>query len=516
MGVPLISSHTRGLLLATGIVVGGCLALTALYLFMTWDSLGYYGQLFGHHVWPNHPKIAAFALQLLAAMLIVSAYRLWPRSAADDDQDHREVQGGDAQPHDDRHFDGAMSVLSWCAVVFGIAFLLQLLHAIGIRLVDALVVFHPWSGILLSGTVIVTVANDLWQMHAKRVGRREQLSSAGGTLLVIFAVYGILSSIVMINYEGFLRQSDFLSRLQAATPAEQLGFFAMPALFLTVVLTALVRYSYSGYKIRVFISFEHSREQTAAQISEALRRGGLTVRRIPFRPDYEHDRLLKQVQDEIHACDVMVCLPGSAPSFVENEVFFASGLRKFMVFVIGEKEPRLPNTAFYGYPAFRLERVQRLGYRPLRELIQLVGGNWRASFRYFFDSWSRVLSDYARWLPWIIVIFVLGSYLIGGVYALITSSWETFIRFLTGFHATYFYVLGDWDLVWIFVNLVLLGCVIAVINQLRTRRVLRQQTLTKHLTHDVLKEHLGKGKTAKRMLGCLWKRPIPAEHEPDT
>ena len=130
------------------------------------------------------------------------------------------------------------------------------------------------------------------------------------------------------------------------TPATRLAFFAMPVAFLGVLVIGMARFVYSGHHVRVFISFHHSRGETAQQLEQALVEKGLVVGRLPFRPDYEHDDLLQRIQHEIRSCSAMVCLPGAQPSFIENEVLVASTLRKFILFVVGEQDPRLPNTAY--------------------------------------------------------------------------------------------------------------------------------------------------------------------------
>ena len=99
------------------------------------------------------------------------------------------------------------------------------------------------------------------------------------------------------------------------------------------------------------------------------------------------------------------------------------------------------------------------------------------------------------------------------VLAALPGSGTTAWSFLTRFHRLYLDLLGTWVVFWVWFNAFLVGCVFALVNQLRTRRVLRQEVLTGRLTLQVLRERLGGGKTAKRLLNCLWEEPPAAEHE---
>jgi hypothetical protein len=286
----------------------------------------------------------------------------------------------------------------------------------------------------------------------------------------------------------------------------------MPAVFLGVLVIGLARFAYSGHHVRVFISFHHSREETAEELARSLVDRGLIVGRIPFRPDYEHDDLLQRIQNEIRGCTAMVCLPGAQPSFIENEVLVASTLRKFILFVVGERDPRLPNTAYYGYPVFQLERLTRQKFDPIAELILLVAGNWKASLRHFLDGWTQHL-DNGRLLFWLVITFVAGTYAVGAVYAFTTANVAEVVSFVSSFHRAYFDLLGGWMIFWIWLNAFLIGSVFALIGQLRARRVLRQDILTGHLTREVLRRRIGGGKRALQVLACLREKPPAAEHE---
>ncbi len=69
------------------------------------------------------------------------------------------------------------------------------------------------------------------------------------------------------------------------------AFAAGSVMVCSVCLTVL------SFRRRVFVSFHHSQERVAEDLSSALSRAGLKVSRIPFDPDHQHDRLLKEQLD---------------------------------------------------------------------------------------------------------------------------------------------------------------------------------------------------------------------------
>src|SRR5262249_19090141 len=155
---------------------------------------------------------------------------------------------------------------------------------------------------------------------------------------------------------------------------------------------------------------------------------------------------------------------------------------------------------------------ERFRFKPVAELILLVAGNWRASWRYFLDSWTRLFND-GKTLGAVVAIFVLGTYFVGITLASLPGSGTGPWRILTRFHRVYLDLLGTWTPLWIWLNCFLIGCAFALVNLIRTRRVLRQDILTGHLTLQVLRQRLGRGKRTRRLLACLWKQPLPADHE---
>ena len=172
----------------------------------------------------------------------------------------------------------------------------------------------------------------------------------------------------------------------------------------------------------------------------------------------------------------------------------------------------MPNTAYYGYPVFRLERLSRQKFDPIAQLILLMAGNWKASLGHFLDGWTQHLGN-GRLLLWLVFVFVAGTYVVGAVYASSTAGLAGMVGFGSSFHRAYFQLLGGWMILWIWLNAFLIGSVFALIGQIRARQVLRQDILTGHLTREVLRQRIGGGKRALRLLACIREKPLVAEHE---
>jgi hypothetical protein len=458
-----------------------------------------FGILFGERFAAAYPSAAILAGIAIAIATIVLLIRRSARRGAD----------GASESDEDPWVARMESVFNTAASIIGLAFALGIALLFMRFIVDSWVRTYPWSVIAL----VLFAAYLIWEgvrdrrTNSKSV--RETIKEFGQGLAIVLLICAVITLVLDINYRGFTESSAVFGKM---APATRLAFFAMPAVFLGALVIGLARFAYSGHHVRVFISFHHSREETAEEMARSLRERGLIVGRIPFRPDYEHDDLLQRIQNEIRGCAAMVCLPGAQPSFIENEVLVASTLRKFILFVVGEQDPRLPNTAYYGYPVFQLERLSGQKFNPVAELILLVAGNWKASLRHFLDGWTRHL-DNARLLFWLVIVFVAGTYVVGAVYAFTTADFPEVVSFASSFHRAYFDLLGGWMILWIWLNAFLIGSVFALIGQLRARRVLRQDILTGHLTREVLRQRIGGGKRALQLLACIREKPPAPEHE---
>jgi hypothetical protein len=492
------------------LLAGALIATIVLYLLLRGGVLELFGLAFGHDVSASHADVGAFAVLLAGAILLVSFYVFVQRRSHTNEEPVADGASTGADP--DSPTDPVIQRMEWIfwryVAALGVVIGITMLFGFGRETIELWRRHYPWMQLAYALGALVSIVDSIYVWRAKPKPLLTMLNQACQSLVVVLAIVAFAAVVLTWIYDGLMASSQAFSRAPRAT---QIALFAMPAAFLAFVLLMLLRYAYAGQRVRVFISFHNSREAVASALERALGDAGLIVRRIPFRGDYEHDSLLQTIQDEIRHCDAMVCLPGARPSFVENEVLVASTLRKFIIFLVGEADPRLPNTAYYGYPVFRLERVQRLNYAPMSQLVLLVAGNWKVSLRYFLDSWSRLIGD-GKTLLRVSIAFVAGTYLVGGAIAFATAGIAEVKVFVLGFHRAYLDLLGGGVLAWIWLNVFLVGCVFALINQSHTRRVLRQEILTGHLTHQVLRERLP-GRKALRILACLWEKPPSADHE---
>jgi hypothetical protein len=465
------------------------------------EPLATFGALFGPGLASRHPMASGIGGMSVIALGAWWLYRCARWRASAERRSETSAAGIDlSRMH---------GLFRWYVHLLGTAIVLG--FAILVARWSALIWFGylPWTALISAIACLVALIDTAVVAGKTRASLRSTLKDAATRQLWAQLILGLLALFALGIFQGLRESAELFARV---SPSVRLAFLAMPALFLAFVVATMLRFALAGHWVRVFISYQHDRDQAATDLEAVLRRFGLLASRIPFRDDHAHDRLLHTIQDEIRRCDAMLCLPGARASFVENEVLVASTLRKFIVFLVGKDEPRLPNTAYYGYPVFRLERVARRGYRPVCDLVSLVAGNWRASLRFFVDSWSRPFDD-NRTLGWLVLAFVGGSYAIGAVHAALTAGARELWPFVSGFHRAYLDLLGSGLFPWLFLNAFVIGCAFAMVNILRVRRVLRQEILTGHLTREHLRKHLGNGKRASMLLACLWKRPPPAEHE---
>jgi hypothetical protein len=106
----------------------------------------------------------------------------------------------------------------------------------------------------------------------------------------------------------------------------------------------------------------------------------LRAEKLPFVEKPDSDTLIEQVGEQISDCDVVVCVPGKFPSFVEAEILTAYGLKKPMLFVFVEADaPYLPNTAKKDCPVFALGGLQREGFRTLANFCSYLVADLRST-----------------------------------------------------------------------------------------------------------------------------------------
>jgi hypothetical protein len=410
-----------------------------------------FGSLAGARLAATHPRVAIVAGMAIAIAAMVLLIRRSARRTADAESDAPE----------DPWVDRLESIFNTGASIVGLAFGLGIAVLFVQLIVGAWVRTYPWSVIALGLFAAYLLWEELRDRRTTSKSATAAIKQFGQGLGIVLIICAAVTLVLDTNYRGFTESSAVFDTM---APATRLAFFAMPAAFMGFLVIGLARFAYSGHRVRVFISFHHSREETASALERSLVEKGLVVGRIPFRPGYDHDGLLQRIQNEIRGCTAMVCLPGAQPSFIENEVLVASTLRKFILFIVGETDPRLPNTAYYGYPVFRLERVSRQNFDPIAQLILLMAGNWKASLRHFLDGWTEHLNN-GKLLLWLVIVFVAGTYVAGAVYALSTAGVADVVTFASSVHRAYFELLGGWMILWIWLNAFLIGSVFALIGQ---------------------------------------------------
>lgn len=118
-------------------------------------------------------------------------------------------------------------------------------------------------------------------------------------------------------------------------------------------------------KTKVFISFAHQKEQVAKEIEQKLARTTIIPSRIPYVKDSSHQDIVGRVEEGIKDCNLLICIPSMAGSFVDSEVLAASVSRKPIVFVISDSSGSLPDTADKRYPVFSLEKLTDAMFKPL-------------------------------------------------------------------------------------------------------------------------------------------------------
>lgn len=132
-------------------------------------------------------------------------------------------------------------------------------------------------------------------------------------------------------------------------------------------------------RARVFVSFHRSREDDALALQQAMEQAGITVLRMPYSAEAQHQEVVGTPIDGIKRCHLFVCLPGTASSFVDHEVYAATAVEKPMAFVVSEATGTLPDSADKRYPVFKLEALRAATYAPLVQFMRHVAGDLRST-----------------------------------------------------------------------------------------------------------------------------------------
>src|SRR5262245_43170773 len=142
------------------------------------------------------------------------------------------------------------------------------------------------------------------------------------------------------------------------TTAYGKGALCSIAIMVFIMAIYLLKNSPRWRRARVFVSYQHMFEDIATAIVERLRQNHLHPIKLPFVQNQEHDALLDNVTTGIRESDLVVCIPGEARSFVENEIAMALVLKKPLMFVsTNDYLGRIPDTAKRGYPVINLNSL---------------------------------------------------------------------------------------------------------------------------------------------------------------
>ena len=150
---------------------------------------------------------------------------------------------------------------------------------------------------------------------------------------------------------------------------------------------------------------------------------------------------------------------------------------------------------------------------PLSNLLLLATGSLRATWRHLGSS--SLLSSVEVALFAVACVLVL-PYVTGGVAALWLGGSAEALTLITTLHSKLlsWESLREGDLTGVmFVTAVLMSAAFLLFNQLRSRRVIRQQVLTGRATRATMAGLLGASRMGRQILASLWKEPPLADHE---
>ncbi|UZE14243.1 hypothetical protein [Pseudomonas sp. B21-053] len=152
-----------------------------------------------------------------------------------------------------------------------------------------------------------------------------------------------------------------------------------------IIVTATLGWAFIARrnKLAVFVSYHHSKLTVMEELISMIGDSRLHFEYLPFVTAPEHDQLLDAIQDRIRQCDMVLCIPGPEPSFVQHEVMAAIHLEKPLIFLVEYNSGRLPNTAQRGYPVFNLKRVQSRRFASVRALMLYLYGDWRSTLKLY-------------------------------------------------------------------------------------------------------------------------------------
>jgi hypothetical protein len=178
-----------------------------------------------------------------------------------------------------------------------------------------------------------------------------------------------------IGFPGNLFKNIDADTVSWVTTAYVKGACYSIAIILIIMIIYLVTNVARWRRARVFVSYQHRLEDVATGIAERLKNKHLNPIKLPFLDSPEHNSLLDEVKTRISKSDLVVCIPGEKPSFVENEVAMAFAMEKPLVFVsTNEYLSRIPNTAKHGYPIVNLNSLDEGGWNSFCNFCIYVTG----------------------------------------------------------------------------------------------------------------------------------------------
>jgi uncharacterized protein len=175
------------------------------------------------------------------------------------------------------------------------------------------------------------------------------------------------------------------------------------AIILLIISAYLIMNIGRWRRARIFVSYQHMFEDVALAIAEKLKARQINPIKLPFLDNPEHNALIDTVRERISRSDLVVCIPGEKPSFVENEVAMAFALQKPMIFVsTNDYLSRIPNTAKRGYPIVNFNSLDEGGWNSFCNFCQYVSGYNIA----LLNMCLCVLSTYVRILVMFIIFYI--------------------------------------------------------------------------------------------------------------
>ena len=185
---------------------------------------------------------------------------------------------------------------------------------------------------------------------------------------------------------------DFLSLAIANAASSGLALPLLQAMIAAAALCSfaaslhIIAVGFARGRATVFISYEHGQESVAELITKYLKNRSIGSNMLPFVDAPDHDELLDDVRNSIDRSDLILCIPGPRPSFVDNEIAIAFGAKKPMVFVLSESDTRfLPNTAKKGYPLFDRDEIEADGCKTLADFCSYVAADVRSTFKLYLS-----------------------------------------------------------------------------------------------------------------------------------